>query len=133
MEEKSKIISLIQNLDQLTYNNLLETFPRVYSFLMCIRTNKNSETVEKSVEKINSYLSKNKKFKTRIQKLLSSKTEKEKSTGGVVKNDVAGKIIVLDKSEPSYEKLIQTAKKENWEYKGIAIVETFDSIRLYFY
>ena len=48
-------------------------------------------------------------------------------------NDVTGMIMILDKKEETFKKLMQTAKKEKWQYKGIAIVDQFDNIRLYFY
>ena len=47
--------------------------------------------------------------------------------------DVTGMVMILDKKEDSFKKLMATAKKEKWQYKGIAIVDQFDSIRLYFY
>jgi hypothetical protein len=121
----SHIVACIQSIKNSQYKQLLEKYPSLYSSIVSIRSGKDQPHIEKSAQKVLEYANKNAKLKKIFEKWISSQP--------TVENCVAGKIIVLDKNESSYENLIKISKKENWIYKGIAIVDTFDSIRLYFY
>lgn len=122
------LIALLQ--DKNVYNQMIKEFPGLYSACLIIKQNVSKDAVEKSIEKIIKFYSNNEKFKLFIDhhiQIISLDLNDE------VKNDVVGLVMVLDKKEDSYKKLMETAKKEKWQYKGIAIVESFDNIRLYFY
>lgn len=122
------LIALLQNKN--VYNQMIKEFPGLYSACLIIKQNVSKDAVEKSIEKIIKFYSNNEKFKLFIDhhiQIISLDLNDE------VKNDVVGLVMVLDKKEDSYKKLMETAKKEKWQYKGIAIVESFDNIRLYFY
>lgn len=120
------LIQLLQ--DKVIFNQIIKDFPGLYSACLTIKQNTSSEGVKKSVEKIINFYNTNEKFKLLIDSFKS--TSSNESISG---NDVSGMIIILDKKEESFKKLMQTAKKEKWQYKGIAIVDQFDNIRLYFY
>lgn len=123
--------------DKIVYNKIIKEFPGLYSACLTIKQKISVEAVDKSIEKILNFYKKNQKF----QELISDLTIELKENNQLEKtpnisdddNDVAGMVMILDKQEESFKKLIQTAKKEKWQYKGIAIVDQFDSIRLYFY
>lgn len=120
------LIQLLQ--DKLIFNQIIKDFPGLYSACLTVKQNTSSEGVKKSLEKLLSFYNTNEKFKLFIDSL---KTLPANET--INGNDVSGMIIILDKKEETFKKLMQTAKKEKWQYKGIAIVDQFDNIRLYFY
>lgn len=101
-------------------------YPGMYSSFITIKQNVSSDITSKSCDKILKFYEKNKEFKEFIDSL-------NLETTGQNGNDVSGTILVIDKNEESYKNIIETANKENWKYKGIAIVPDFDSLRLYFY
>ena len=116
------------------YSQLVKDFPGLYSACLCIKQNINRDTVDKSITKIIKFYNANDKFKTFIDDLIAR--TQDDSTDTITNNtgnNVSGMVIVLDKKEETYKKLMQTAAKEKWQYKGIAIVDQFDNIRLYFY
>jgi hypothetical protein len=124
---------LIQLLaDKNFYSQVIKEFPGLYSACLIIKQNNSTEGVTKSIEKILNFYKTNEKFKLLIDSL-NTNTTKAGDSSIINGNDVVGMVIILDKKEESFKKLIQTAKKERWQYKGIAIVDQFDSIRLYFY
>lgn len=120
------LIQLLQ--DKLIFNQIIKDFPGLYSACLTVKQNTSSEGVKKSLEKLLSFYNTNEKFKLFIDSLKTLPANE--TTNG---NDVSGMIIILDKKEETFKKLMQTAKKEKWQYKGIAIVDQFDNIRLYFY
>lgn len=120
------LIQLLQN--KLIFNQIIKDFPGLYSACLTIKQNTSNEGVEKSVEKLLNFYNTNEKFKLFINSLKASPVNEQINC-----NDVSGMVIILDKKEESFKKLMQTAKKEKWQYKGIAIVDQFDNIRLYFY
>jgi hypothetical protein len=122
---------LIQLLtDKIFYNQIIKEFPGLYSPCLIIKQNSSTEGVAKSIEKLLTFYKTNEKFKLLIDSLNNNKVDESSIING---SDVVGMVIILDKKEESFKKLMQTAKKEKWQYKGIAIVDQFDSIRLYFY
>lgn len=124
---------LIQLLaDKIIYNQLIKEFPGLYSACLTIKQNVSIEGVNKSIEKVLNFYKNNDKFKLFIDSLKQNNTKNIESKE-IDGNDVTGMIIILDKKEESFKKLMTTAKKEKWQYKGIAIVDQFDNIRLYFY
>lgn len=124
---------LIQLLaDKNFYSQVIKEFPGLYSPCLIIKQNSSTEGVAKSIEKLLNFYKNNEKFKLLIDSL-NTNTTKADDSSIINANDVVGMIIILDKKEESFKKLMQTAKKEKWQYKGIAIVDQFDSIRLYFY
>ena len=124
---------LIQLLaDKIIYNQLIKEFPGLYSACLTIKQNVSIEGVNKSIEKVLNFYKNNDKFKLFIDSLKQNNTKNIESKE-IDGNDVTGMVIILDKKEESFKKLMTTAKKEKWQYKGIAIVDQFDSIRLYFY
>ena len=125
---------LIQLLnDKIIYNQIIKKFPGLYSACVMIKQNISSDGVTNSIEKILNFYKNNENFKLLIDSFSQQNDELKENFNTVKINDVGGMIIILDKKEESYQKLMQTAKKEKWQYKGIAIVDQFDSIRLYFY
>jgi ribosomal protein S6 len=114
--------------DKNIYNQIIKDFPGLYSACLIIKQNISKEAISKSIEKILNFYKNNEKFKT----LLDSYNQNIENRVDI-SNDVAGMVIILDKKEESFKKLMCTAKKEKWQYKGIAIVDQFDNIRLYFY
>jgi hypothetical protein len=118
---------LIQLLsDKNVYNNIIKTFPSLYSFCLIVKQNISKEAVEKATKKILSLYSEDENIKLYFNDLNNNLNRSETT-------DVTGMVMILDKKEDSFKKLMATAKKEKWQYKGIAIVDQFDSIRLYFY
>jgi hypothetical protein len=126
---------LIQLLnDKVIYNQIIKDFPGLYSACLTIKQNVSSEGVDKSIEKILNFYKNNENFKLLIDSLKQQNNKSEEQYNIINNgNDVIGMVIILDKKEESFKKLMQTAKKEKWQYKGIAILDQFDSIRLYFY
>ena len=126
---------LIQLLnDKVIYNQIIKDFPGLYSACLTIKQNISSEGVDKSIEKILNFYKNNENFKLLIDSLKQQNNNKLEEQYNIIDgNDVIGMVIILDKKEESFKKLMQTAKKEKWQYKGIAILDQFDSIRLYFY
>lgn len=120
------LIQLLKN--NFLYNQIITEFSDLYSACVIIKQNISPEAIEKSIEKIINYYNTNEKFKNLIDTVCKKPNNSEQSS-----NDVTGMIMILDKKEESFKKLMQLSKKENWQYKGIAIVDQFDSIRLYFY
>jgi hypothetical protein len=114
------------------YNLIIKDFPGMYSACLTIKQNVSPEGISKSTAKILNFYENNNKFKILIDSLIQ-KNKSENLDNDIISDDVAGMVIILDKKEESFENLMQTAKKEKWQYKGIAIVDQFDSIRLYFY
>jgi hypothetical protein len=128
---------LIQLLnDKVIYNQIIKDFPGLYSACLTIKQNVSSEGVDKSIEKILNFYKNNENFKLLIDTLKqqnNNNNKLEEQYNIIDGNDVIGMVIILDKKEESFKKLMQTAKKEKWQYRGIAILDQFDSIRLYFY
>ena len=126
---------LIQLLnDKVIYNQIIKDFPGLYSACLTIKQNISSEGVDKSIEKILNFYKNNENFKLLIDSLKQQNNNKLEEQYNIIDgNDVIGMVIILDKKEESFKKLMQTAKKEKWQYKGIAILDQFNSIRLYFY
>lgn len=123
------LIQLLQ--DRPTFNQIIKEFPGLYSACLTIKQNVSSEVVKVASDKVLNFYNTNEKFKLFIDSFKSiTKLHENELING---NDVAGMIMILDKKEESFKKLMQTAKKEKWQYKGIAIVDQFDNIRLYFY
>jgi hypothetical protein len=118
--------------DKLIYNQIIKEFPGLYSACLTIMQNVSVEGVNKSIEKVLNFYKNNEKFKLFIDSLKQNNTKniESKETDDT---DVTGMIIILDKKEESFKNLMNIAKKEKWQYKGIAIVDQFDNIRLYFY
>lgn len=123
------LIRLLQ--DKPTFNQIIKEFPGLYSSCLTIKQNLSSEVVKVASDKVLNFYNTNEKFKLFIDsfKLITKLNENE----SINDNDVTGMIMILDKKEETFKKLMQTAKKEKWQYKGIAIVDQFDNIRLYFY
>jgi hypothetical protein len=125
---------LIQLLnDKIIYNQIIKDFPGLYSACLTIKQNTSSEAVSKSLEKVLNFYKNNENFKLLIDSLHQKNNKTNEQSNIINGNDVSGMVIILDKKEESFKSLMQTAKKEKWQYKGIAIVDQFDSIRLYFY
>ena len=123
------LIQLLQ--DKPTFNQIIKEFPGLYSSCLTIKQNLSSEVVKVASDKVLNFYNTNEKFKLFIDSFKSvTKLNENESING---NDVTGMIMILDKKEETFKKLMQTAKKEKWQYKGIAIVDQFDNIRLYFY
>ncbi len=110
------------------FEKIIAKFPNLYAYMVGVNQNVSQEHVKSCIEHIIEACDKNNEVKELFLKL-----EGEGESPKNENNDVAGMIFVIDKKEESYHRLIQTAKKEKWQYKGIAIVEQFDSLRLYFY
>jgi len=123
------LIQLLQ--DKPIFNQIIKEFPGLYSSCLTIKQNLSSEVVKVASDKVLNFYNTNEKFKLFIDSFKSvTKLNENESING---NDVTGMIMILDKKEETFKKLMQTAKKEKWQYKGIAIVDQFDNIRLYFY
>lgn len=126
------LIGLIKN--KSVYNKLIREFPGLYTASLTIQQNISKENVDKAVTKLINFYNTNEQFKTFIhsfQKDINSTINNNISNS--MGENVAGLVVILDKKEESYKKLMETAKKEQWQYKGIAIVDQFENIRLYFY
>ena len=80
------------------------------------------------MNKILAFIDKSEKFKNLIQSLIPTIKEKE-----IQKNDVSGTVLEINKDDESYSKLIEKAKKEKWNYKGLTIVDGYDKLKVYFY
>jgi hypothetical protein len=118
--------------DKNIFEKLVQEFPGLYSACVNIKQNVSSAIVKKACEKIINFYNTNDKFKLFIDSNTNTNAAiKVENTS--VGNDVSGMIVVIDTMEESYKKLMETAKKEKWQYKGIAIVADFKNIRLYFY
>lgn len=123
------LIQLLQ--DKPTFNQIIKEFPGLYSSCLTIKQNLSPEVVKVASDKVLNFYNTNEKFKLFIDSFKSvTKLNENESING---NDVTGMIMILDKKEETFKKMMQTAKKEKWQYKGIAIVDQFDNIRLYFY
>ena len=122
---------LIQNLENKDYfNSIVQNFPGLYSDCLMVKQKKSTKLVKLSAEKIINFYKTNKKFKKFTDSL---KVTNDKHDTAEEINDVAGLVMVIDKQEESYKKILDTAKKEKWVYKGIQIIPEFDKLRLYFY
>lgn len=118
------INKIIQSPDIL--KKTITQYPGIYSSFITIKQNVSSDITSKSFDKIIKFYETNKGFKEFIDSLNLESIEQDE-------NDVSGTVLVIDKNEESYKKIIETANREHWKYKGIAIVSDFDSLRLYFY
>lgn len=114
--------------DRKFFETIVSKFPNLYSAIVSVAQNVNAENVEYCRTKISNFYDSNEEFRELVKKFQGEGESSDKK-----ENDVAGLILVIDKNEESYRKVIETAKKEKWQYKGISILEQFDSIRLYFY
>lgn len=123
------LIQMLSN--KIFYNLIIKDFPGLYSACLTIKQNVSSEGVAKAIAKILNFYETNNKFKILIDSL--KQKNKSENSDNINSNDVAGMVIILDKKEESFKRLMETAKKEKWQYKGIAILDQFDGIRLYFY
>lgn len=120
------LINLLQEKENVT--SIVKEFPGLYSACISIKQNISNETTEKSVAKILNLYETNEKFKIKLDSLL-----KDSPDANVDENNVAGMVLTISKNEDAYVKLLETAKKEKWAYKGISIVPDFNTLRLYFY
>lgn len=126
------LISLLENKE--VYNNIIKEFPGLYSACINVKQKVSDESVQNGVQKITNFYSTSEKFKELIDKYKKENIKINNISYDINnENNVSGMVLVLDKKEESFKKLMTTAKKEKWIYKGIAIVDEFDSIRLYFY
>jgi hypothetical protein len=121
------LIGLLSNKE--TFTKIIKDFPGMYSPCVTIKQNVSSEMVAKACEKVIIFYNSNEKFKHFIDSLMVSYNDSHE----INTYNVAGMIFVIDHKEETYKKLMDTAKKEKWQYKGIAIVQDFNNLRLYFY
>lgn len=120
------LIHLLEN--KTIFAQIIKDFPGLYSACLTIKQNTSIEGSQKAKEKLINFYNTNEKFKLMMDSFNTPIANESTTT-----NDVTGMVVILDKKEETFKKLMQTAKKERWQYKGIAIVDQFDNIRLYFY
>ena len=111
-----------------TFVDIIKKFPGMYSSCVSIKQNTSPDIVKKACDVVINFYNTNEKFKSFVD---SYCIDKKSETSSV--DSVAGLVIVIDKNEESYKKIMDTAKKERWIYKGVSIVEDFNNIRIYFY
>lgn len=113
---------------------IIKEFPDAYVPIVRIRQNISKEIVEESIGQILDKIKTEDKFKELILSKLHIKNKNELETvQQQSENNVAGIVITIDKNDESYTKLIKQSIEEKWSYKGIAIVDDFNKLRLYFY
>lgn len=110
------------------FDEIIAEFPEMYSFCVRIRQKLSNEIVDESLLKILEFYNSNRKFKKKINLLTSKKNTELDNT-----KNVSGLILVIDKKEETYTNLMKRINIEKWQYKGISIIDDFNSIRLYFY
>lgn len=120
------LISLLQ--DKTFYTDFIKTFPDLYTSCVIIKQNVNKEIVDKALDKIQQYYTNHVKCQEFINNHITTPT-----VTGTEHKHVAGMIFIIDTHESSYKKIIDTAYKEKWIFKGISIVPEFNQLRLYFY
>lgn len=101
---------------------IIKRFPGLYSFVTSVKQNASKEHVDKCVEKIWEFYETNDDFKASVLKHYSGQTSPR----------VDGKVFQL-KNKDEYMRLIIKSKKENWKYTGLNVVESQDTIKVYFY
>ena len=126
MVTKEIILDILNDKDN--FVNIIKEFPGLYSQCVTIKQNVSKENVDMAMNKILSFIDKNEKFKNLIQSLIPTIKEKE-----VLKNDVSGTVLEINKDDESYSNLIEKTKKEKWSYKGLTIVDGYDKLKIYFY
>lgn len=125
------LIGLVKNKN--AYNKIIREFPGLYTASLTIQQNLSKENVEKAAAKLVHFYNTNDKFKSFVRTLQNENNTSTNNNLSASGENVAGLIVILDKKEESYKRLMETAKKEQWQYKGIAIVDQFENMRLYFY
>jgi hypothetical protein len=126
MVTKEIILDILNDKDN--FVNIVKEFPGLYSQCVTIKQNVSKENVDMAMNKILSFIDKSEKFKNLIQSLIPTIKEKE-----VLKNDVSGTVLEINKDDESYSNLIEKTKKEKWSYKGLTIVDGYDKLKIYFY
>ena len=126
MVTKEIILDILNDKDN--FVNIVKEFPGLYSSCVTIKQNVSAENVDLAMNKILAFIDKSEKFKNLIQSLIPTTKEKE-----IQKNNVSGIVLEIEKNDESYSKLIEKAKKEKWNYKGLTIVDGYDKLKVYFY
>ena len=126
MVTKEIILDILNDKDN--FVNIVKEFPGLYSPCVTIKQNVSKENVDVAMNKILAFIDKSEKFKNLIQSLIPTTKEKE-----IQKNNVSGIVLEIEKNDESYSKLIEKAKKEKWNYKGLTIVDGYDKLKVYFY
>lgn len=126
MITKEIILDILKSKDN--FNNLVKEFPGIYSNCVTVKQNISNETVNTALEKILNFSEKNEKFKTAILYLIPKTKKVERK-----KNNVTGLVLEIEKTDESYSKLIEKSKKEKWFYNGLAIVNGYDKLKVFFY
>ena len=126
MVTKEIILDILNDKDN--FVNIVKEFPGLYSSCVTIKQNVSAENVDLAMNKILAFIDKSEKFKNLIQSLIPTTKEKE-----IQKNNVSGVVLEIEKNDESYSKLIEKAKKEKWNYKGLTIVDGYDKLKVYFY
>jgi len=126
------LISLID--DNILIERIVTDFPILYSPILTLKTCNETGYNQTAINKIINFYNTNEKFKLFIDDIIKNKKTKiESNIINDDENDVSGMVLIIDKKEESYKKLMLTAKKEKWKYKGLSIIEEFNNLRIYFY
>lgn len=118
---KEELIYLILTNDTFS-SDIIRNFPGLYSYVTSIKQNASREHVDKCKEKLGDFYEKNSEFKSFFLKHYSDTSN----------NRVDGKIFEL-KDREEYTRLILRSKTENWKYTGLSVVESQNTIKVYFY
>lgn len=132
MIDNTTLIDILRKKEN--FLEIIKEFPDAYVPIVRIRQNISKEIVEESIGQILDKIKTEDKFKELILSKLNVKNKNELETvQQQSENNVAGIVITIDKNDESYTKLIKQSIEEKWSYKGIAIVDDFNKLRLYFY
>lgn len=104
------------------YTDVIKTFPGLYSFVTSLKQNASREHVKKCKDRIWNFYESSESFKN----LFSTHYSSNKS------HRVDGRVFEV-KDGYEYTRLIIRSKNENWIYKGLSVVETGETIKVYFY
>lgn len=103
-------------------NDIIHSFPGMYSYIISMKQNASKEHTERCKEKIWNLYETNDIFRTLFLNYFSNIKEPR----------MDGKVLEV-KNKEEYMRLMIKAKTENWKYEGISVVETQENIKLYFY
>lgn len=101
---------------------IIRTFPGLYSQITSIKQNPSKEHVNLCKNKISEFYDTSDLFRSTVLTYISNLTSRR----------VDGRVFEV-KNADEYLYLIQQAKKENWKYNGLSVVESLDNIKVYFY